>query len=98
MSAYSRIYQGLVAGGMRPDAVAALLAELRRETGAELSAGLRAHAKEIHQEQPNDSRALARKRKAKFGAMQRAADWLTAATSNGRLTTTPHQRNNRSTP
>jgi hypothetical protein len=98
MSAYARIFQGLVAGGMSADSAAAELAQLRAETGQELAAGLRTHATEVHALQPNDSHAVARKRKTRFGAMNRAADWILAVTATGRLTTTPPQRTNRSTP
>ncbi|MGW7196607.1 hypothetical protein [Streptomyces chryseus] len=78
---------------MTPQDATALLAEFRAETGAELTAGLRAHAKQEHQTQPNDTFAAARKRKVRFGAMQRAADWIAQATASGRLTTLPNPRN-----
>ncbi|MGW3330568.1 hypothetical protein ACWDF9_08510 [Streptomyces rubiginosohelvolus] len=97
MSAYSAIYQGLVKGGMSATEAANLLGQLRAETGAELSAGLHAHAAEMYgQKRPEDSKALARTRTRRFGAMREAAKWVIAATATGRLTTTPHQRDPRS--
>lgn len=98
MTAYMRAYQGFVKSGMTPADAASLLADLRRETGAELSAGLQAHAKGLYGERPNDTNAVGRKKKVRFGAMRAAADWIVQATTTGHLTTTPHQRNNRSNP
>ncbi|WP_432111123.1 hypothetical protein [Streptomyces sp. YPW6] len=97
MSAYSRAYQGLVKGGMSATEAANLLGELRSDMGAELSAGLLARATEMYgQKQPHDSKAIARRRTARFGAVRDAAQWLIAATTTGRLTTTPQQRDHRS--
>ncbi|NEC42220.1 hypothetical protein [Streptomyces sp. SID8016] len=97
MSAYSRAYQGLVKGGMPATEAANLLGELRSETGAELSAGLLARATEMYgQKQPDDSKAIARRRTARFGAVRDAAAWLITATATSRLTTTPQQRDHRS--
>lgn len=98
MSAYSRTYQGLVKGGMSATEAANLLGELRSETGAELSAGLLARATEKYgQKNPGDSKAIARTRTRRFGAVRDAAQWVIDATKTGRLTTTPHPRNHRST-
>ncbi|CAM5384158.1 hypothetical protein I6J39_16720 [Streptomyces californicus] len=98
MSAYSRAYRGLVKGGMPATEAANLLAQLRAETGAELSAALLAHATELYgKPQPGESRALGRTRTRRFGAMHEAAKWLIADTATGRLTTTPQQRDPRST-
>ncbi|MFJ2432924.1 hypothetical protein ACIOWM_06900 [Streptomyces anulatus] len=98
MSAYSRAYQGLVKGGMSATEAANLLGQLRAETGAELSVGLLARATEMYgQPQPGESRAIGRTRTRRFGAMREAAKWVIAATTTGRLTTTPHQRDHRST-
>ncbi|MFD5682149.1 hypothetical protein [Streptomyces bacillaris] len=97
MSAYSRAYQGLVKGGLAATEAANLLGQLRAEIGAELSAGLLAHAAELYgQKRPDDSKAIARTRTRRFGAMREAAKWVIAATETGRLTTTPHQRDHRS--
>ncbi|MET9973888.1 hypothetical protein ACFYOI_03770 [Streptomyces microflavus] len=96
MSAYSRAYQGLVKGGMSATAAANLLGQLRAETGAELSAGALARATEMYSETPTDSKAIKRRKTSRFGAVRDAADWLITATTTGRLTTTPHQRDHRS--
>ncbi|MER8083797.1 hypothetical protein ABTZ57_01210 [Streptomyces sp. NPDC094048] len=97
MSAYTRAYQGLVAGGMPATEAANLLAELRSETGAELSAGLLARSAEKYGAKPTDSHSVQRRRTARFGAVRDAAAWIAEATATGRLTTTPHQRDYRST-
>ncbi|MFD3646336.1 hypothetical protein ACFWUT_23540 [Streptomyces cyaneofuscatus] len=96
MSAYSVIYQALVKGGMSATEAANRLGELRSETGAELSAGLLARATEMYGQKPTDSKAIARTRTRRFGAVRDAAQWLIAATATGRLTTTPQQRDHRS--
>ncbi|MET7412471.1 hypothetical protein [Streptomyces rubiginosohelvolus] len=96
MSAYSAIYQALVKGGMSATEAANRLGELRSETGAELSAGLLARATEMYGQKPTDSNAVKRRRTARFGAVRDAAAWLITATSTGRLTTTPQQRDPRS--
>ncbi|MFE0036789.1 hypothetical protein [Streptomyces sp. NPDC059015] len=95
-TAYSRAYQGLVKGGMSAGQAAALLAELRKEDGEELAAGLRAHAKTLLRPEPTDTFAIQRKKKIRFGALQRAADWI-ADTAAGRISL-PSQRTNRSNP
>ncbi|GAA2946570.1 MULTISPECIES: hypothetical protein [Streptomyces] len=92
MNAYTRIYQGLVAGGVSPAEASAELAELRRDTGTELAAGVREYAREICQHLPGDSQGQRRLRARQYGAMQRTADWIALAVATGRLTTTPHQR------
>ncbi|MFF3092317.1 hypothetical protein [Streptomyces cyaneofuscatus] len=97
MSAYSRAYQGLVKGGMSATEAANVLGQLRAETGAELSAGVLARATEMYGQKPTDSNAVKRRRTARFGAVRDAADWLITATTTGRLTTTPQQRDHRST-
>ncbi|MGW1661016.1 hypothetical protein [Streptomyces microflavus] len=96
MSAYSRASRGLVKGGMSATAAANLLGELRSETGAELSAGLLARATETYSQKPTDSNAIKRRKTARFGAVRDAADWVITATTTGRLTTTPQQRDHRS--
>ncbi|XMN09355.1 hypothetical protein ACK8N7_26595 [Streptomyces griseobrunneus] len=96
MSAYSRAYQGLVRGGMSATEAANVLGQLRAETGAELSAGLLARATETYRQMPTDSNAIKRRKTARFGAVRDAADWVITATTTGRLTTTPQQRDHRS--
>lgn len=98
MSAYSRVYQGLVAGGMKPADAAADLAALRSEIGTELAVGLTSYAAEQYGPSPADSHGAARTKKRKHGAVSRAAAWVISATTTGRLTTTPHPRTNRSQP
>lgn len=98
MSAYTRIYARLIHAGMTPAEVAAELAELRRDIGVELSAGLREHIRETCRYLPGDTQGRRRLRARQYGAMNRAADWIALAVATGRLTTTPHQRNNRSNP
>ncbi|WEH40756.1 hypothetical protein [Streptomyces sp. AM 2-1-1] len=93
MSAYTRIYRNLTANGMSADNAAAELADLRRELGQELAAGLLAYAAEQYgTRQANDSNAIARARTRRFGAVRAASEWLITATSTGRRTTTPQQR------
>ncbi|WP_405676849.1 hypothetical protein OG292_19620 [Streptomyces sp. NBC_01511] len=96
MSAYSRAYQGLVKGGMKPSEAARVLADLRQETGTELGAALRAHADEQYAPTAKDSRAIHRRKKAQRGAMCRGADWIAAAAA-GPSTTIPAQRTTGST-
>ncbi|MCM2394411.1 hypothetical protein [Streptomyces albipurpureus] len=98
MSAYSRIYQGLTRGGMPAPEAAAELAALRAELGAELAAGLQAYAAEQYAAQPTDTRATTRMNKRKYGVAFQSAQWVTRATTTGRLTTTPNQRDHRSNP
>lgn len=97
MSAYARAYRGLVAGGMPAPEAAQLLADIRRELGEELSAGLLARSAEQYGAKPNESHSVNRRRTARFGAARDAAAWLITATTTGRLTNTPQQRDNRST-
>lgn len=97
MSAYPQAYRGLVAGGMPAPEAAALLADVRRELGEELAAGLLARSAEKYGAKPTDSHSVNRRRTARYGAAKDAADWILTATASGRLTTTPQQRNNRST-
>ncbi|MER5677404.1 hypothetical protein ACFWZZ_00455 [[Kitasatospora] papulosa] len=97
-SAYTRIYARLIHAGMTPSEVASELAELRKEIGVELSAGLREHIRQVCRYGPSDTQGRRRILARQFGAMNRAADWIAAAVATGRLTTTPHQRNNRSNP
>lgn len=97
MSAYSRAYRAMVTGGMPAGEAAATLADLRRETGEELSAGLLARSAEKYGPKPTDSHSVQRRRTARYGAAKDAAAWLIEATDTGRLTTTPQQRDNRST-
>jgi hypothetical protein len=95
-SAYVLVYQGLVKGGMPETVAAGLLARLRQEDGAELAEGLREHATEQYTARPDASRAIHRRKKAQFGAMRRAADWIASTTTASRLTM-PRQRTPRST-
>ncbi|MGW6459348.1 hypothetical protein ACWF94_26050 [Streptomyces sp. NPDC055078] len=97
MSAYSRIYQALTRSGTPAPEAAADLAELRAEIGAELAAGLQAHATEAYAPTEADTRGVARLKKRRYAVASRAADWITQATATGRLTTTPNQHT-RSTP
>lgn len=97
MSAYSKAYRALVAGGMPAPEAAALLADFRRELGEELAAGLLARSAEKYGAKPTDSHSVNRRRTARYGAAKDAAAWVTAATITSRLTTTPQQRDNRST-
>ncbi|MFD6425079.1 hypothetical protein [Streptomyces sp. NPDC060198] len=92
MSAYSRIYRNLTAGGMPADQAAAELADLRRELGQELATGLLQHIKEVCRYSPRDTHGRRRVLDRQYGAMHRALDWIVAATATGRLTTTPQQR------
>ncbi|TXL91630.1 hypothetical protein [Streptomyces sp. IB2014 016-6] len=96
MSAYTRAYQGLVRGGMKPTEAARVLADLRQETGDELGKALRVHADERYAREPTDSRAIHRRKKAQRGAMCRGADWIAVAAA-GPSTTIPAQRNTGST-
>lgn len=96
MSAYTRAYQGLTAGGMREADAAALLAELRQDHGTEFAAGLRGFAAETYAAGPTDSRATHRLKKRQHGAVRKAATWLLAACAMTASTTPgiPGQRTN----
>ncbi|WP_046508016.1 hypothetical protein [Streptomyces odonnellii] len=82
MSAYTSIYQALTKRRtpMPPSEAARLLSELRAETGADLAAGLRDHAAIEFQPGATDTRAIHRRKKAKYGAVIACADWVLKAT------------------
>jgi hypothetical protein len=98
VNTFTRVHQGLLRGGMTPREATGLLARLRSETGAELAAGLRAHNHDTNSPDTDGATpAIGRRRKARFGAVLTAADWIEKAAASGRRFTAPHQRENRST-
>ncbi|MFJ1581603.1 hypothetical protein [Streptomyces sp. NPDC088182] len=81
VSAYTTIYQALTGSRPMPAAEAArLLSELRTETCADLAGGLRALGASEFQPRATDSRAIQRRKKAKYGAVIICADWVVSAT------------------
>ncbi|MFF1416522.1 hypothetical protein [Streptomyces sp. NPDC058280] len=92
MSAYTSIYQALTKGRtpMPPSEAARLLSELRTETGVDLADGVRDFATTEFQPGPTDSRAIHRRKKAKYGAAIACADWVLTAV--GARPTMPNQR------
>lgn len=98
MNTYTRVHQGLLRGGMTPNEATGLLARLQSETGAELAAGLRAHNRDTNSAETDGATpAIGRRRKARFGAVLAAADWIEKAAATGLRFTSPRQRKNGST-
>lgn len=101
MNAYERIYAALVQGGMAPVVAALELAELRQETGAELSTSLCEHAEReygvVEDERVRGFTGNDRRQKTRLGAWRLAATKITALTAIPRGHTIPGQRDNGST-
>lgn len=98
MSAYSTVYQALTAGrALRPGEAAQLLADLRKETGAELADAIEQQLTGKYRRTDKDSDASFRRKQRAYGASMRIVKAFRRLAAAPLRPTLPHQRDNRST-
>ncbi|MFF5984373.1 hypothetical protein ACFY78_36580 [Streptomyces olindensis] len=93
MSAYSRAYRALTRGrSLRPDEAAALLAQLRKETGEELAAAIEQELDGQFRRNDTDTDAEFRRKRRKYGAAMRTVNRFRELAASPLRTSMPHQR------
>lgn len=93
MSAYSSVYRALTSGRpLRPGEAAQLLADLRRETGEELTDAVEKQLDGKFRRTPTDTDGSFRKKRLHYGASMRVVNAFRALAQAPRPTI-PHQRN-----
>ncbi|MGI3199621.1 hypothetical protein ACRJ4W_15320 [Streptomyces sp. GLT-R25] len=91
MSAYSKAFQALTGGrALRSDEAAALLAQLRKETGDELAAAVERELSGQFRRAETDTDAEFRRKRRQYGAAMRTVNRLREIASTRTITT--HQR------
>ncbi|MFD5266715.1 hypothetical protein [Streptomyces sp. NPDC058335] len=93
MSAYSRAYQALTRGrALRPEEASALLAQLRKETGAELADAIEEQLSGQYRRTATDTDGSFRRKRRAFGASMAVVNAFRQLAASPLRTTLPPQR------
>ncbi|MFB6771103.1 hypothetical protein [Streptomyces sp. NPDC056337] len=93
MSAYTLAFQALTSGRpLRPDEAAALLAQLRKETGDELTAAVERELSGQFRRTESDTDAEFRRKRRRYGAAMRTVNRLREIASTRTTTTLQRTR------